>query len=74
MFLSGAGVLGEAMVLQEPSVESSGSTFTPLVVLELAVDSKEEAVAWLLSRIRDPQQNGGMEVIYCPLILFSHYL
>uniref|UniRef100_A0A3Q4MA82 Anoctamin n=1 Tax=Neolamprologus brichardi TaxID=32507 RepID=A0A3Q4MA82_NEOBR len=46
-------------MLQESSVDSSGSRFAPLVVLELASDTKEEAVAWLLSRIRDRQQNGG---------------
>lgn len=48
------------MMLQQ-SVDSSGVSFTPLVVLELASDTKEEAVAWLLSRIRDKQQNGGMD-------------
>ena len=40
--------------------DSSGSRFSPLVVLELAADTKEEAIAWLLSRIRDKQQNGGV--------------
>lgn len=49
------------------SVDSSGSTFTPLVVVELASDTKEEAIAWLLNRIRDKQQNGGMEVRVYPL-------
>lgn len=48
-------------MLQESSVDSSGSRFAPLVVLELASDTKEEAIAWLLSRIRDRQQNGGVE-------------
>lgn len=36
------------------------SSFSPLVVVELASDTKQEAVAWLLSRIRDKQQNGGL--------------
>lgn len=54
-------------MLQEPSGESSGSRFTPLVVLELASDTKEEAIAWLLSRIRDREKNGGVEVHLPPL-------
>ncbi|KAI4810761.1 hypothetical protein KUCAC02_013692 [Chaenocephalus aceratus] len=41
------------------SADCSSTSFTPLVVLELASDTKQEAIAWLLSRIRDPQQNGG---------------
>uniref|UniRef100_A0A8D0A2F2 Anoctamin n=1 Tax=Sander lucioperca TaxID=283035 RepID=A0A8D0A2F2_SANLU len=39
--------------------DSSGSRFTPLVVLELASDTNQDAIAWLLSRIRDQQQDGG---------------
>ncbi|XP_030605753.1 anoctamin-10 isoform X1 [Archocentrus centrarchus] len=50
-------------MLREPSVDSSGSRFTPLVVLELTSDAKEEAIAWLLSRIRDREQNGGAELL-----------
>ncbi|KAK5600641.1 Anoctamin-10 [Crenichthys baileyi] len=42
-----------------PTADSSSSPFDPLVVLELVSDTKEEAVTWLLSRIRDPQQIGG---------------
>lgn len=38
---------------------SGDATFTPLVVLELASDTKEEAITWLLSRIRDLQKHGG---------------
>lgn len=37
--------------------------FTPLVVLELVSDTKEEAVSWLLHRIRDTEQNGGAELL-----------
>lgn len=51
-------------MLHEPSGDSYGSKFTPLVVVELASDTKEEAIAWLLDRIRDKQQNGGTVVIY----------
>ena len=46
-------------MLQGPSVDSSGSRFTPLVVVELASETKEETITWLLRRIRDHQQNGG---------------
>uniref|UniRef100_A0A3Q1APS9 Anoctamin n=1 Tax=Amphiprion ocellaris TaxID=80972 RepID=A0A3Q1APS9_AMPOC len=40
----------------------SGFRFTPLVVVELASNVKEETITWLLSRIRDQQQNGGAEL------------
>uniref|UniRef100_A0A673CEI1 Uncharacterized protein n=1 Tax=Sphaeramia orbicularis TaxID=375764 RepID=A0A673CEI1_9TELE len=46
-------------MLQGKSTDGSGSRFTPLVVLELVSDTKEEAIAWLLGRIRDRQQDGG---------------
>ncbi|XP_056290379.1 anoctamin-10 [Pseudoliparis swirei] len=36
--------------------------FDPLVVVELASDTKEDAIAWLLSRVRDTQRNGGAEL------------
>lgn len=49
------------------SLDSSGPRFTPLVVVELASDTKEEAIAWLLSRIRDQQQKGGEHVGVDPL-------
>ena len=34
--------------------------FTPLVVVELAPDAKEEAIAWLLRKISDSEQSGGI--------------
>ncbi|XP_051999730.1 anoctamin-10 isoform X1 [Xyrauchen texanus] len=37
--------------------------FTPLVVLELAHDTKAEAITWLLNRIREKQENGGAELL-----------
>ncbi|XP_063055749.1 anoctamin-10 isoform X2 [Engraulis encrasicolus] len=43
--------------------DSDGTPFTPLVVLELAHDANAEAVQWLLSRIRDKQQDGGSELL-----------
>ncbi|XP_037830354.1 anoctamin-10 isoform X2 [Kryptolebias marmoratus] len=51
------------MMQWEPAVDSSSSGFIPRVVLELASNTKEEAAAWLLSRIRDPQRNGGAELL-----------
>ncbi|XP_036395746.1 anoctamin-10 [Megalops cyprinoides] len=43
--------------------DSDGHAFTPLVVIELAEDVKEEAVAWLLNRMKDRQQQGGAELL-----------
>ncbi|XP_012695053.2 anoctamin-10 isoform X3 [Clupea harengus] len=43
--------------------DSDGTAFTPMVVLELAPDTNEEAIKWLLSRIRDREQNGGVELL-----------
>ncbi|XP_052002321.1 anoctamin-10-like [Xyrauchen texanus] len=43
--------------------DSDVFTFTPLVVLELADDTKTEAMTWLLNRIRDKQQSGGAELL-----------
>ncbi|XP_026227587.1 anoctamin-10 isoform X1 [Anabas testudineus] len=50
-------------MLQGSSVDNSGPSFTPLVVLELASDAKEETIAWLMGRIKDQQQNGGAELL-----------
>ncbi|XP_051574061.1 anoctamin-10-like isoform X2 [Myxocyprinus asiaticus] len=43
--------------------DSDVFSFTPLVVLELADDTKTEAMTWLLNRIRDKQQSGGAELL-----------
>ncbi|XP_051577310.1 anoctamin-10 [Myxocyprinus asiaticus] len=43
--------------------DSDVFSFTPLVVLELAHDTKAEAITWLLNRIREKQQNGGAELL-----------
>ncbi|KAL4629986.1 anoctamin-10 isoform X2 [Arapaima gigas] len=43
--------------------------FTPLVVIELAEDTNEEAIAWLISRIKDKQHHGGAELMVDRLIL-----
>ncbi|MEQ2303245.1 hypothetical protein AMECASPLE_014768, partial [Ameca splendens] len=52
----GCGAPADGMM---PTADRSSSPFDPLVVLELVSDTKEEAVTWLLSRIRDPPQIGG---------------
>uniref|UniRef100_A0A3Q2DW16 Anoctamin n=1 Tax=Cyprinodon variegatus TaxID=28743 RepID=A0A3Q2DW16_CYPVA len=38
---------------------ADSSAFSPLVVLELLPDTKQEAITWLLGRIREPQETGG---------------
>ncbi|XP_032413916.1 anoctamin-10 isoform X1 [Xiphophorus hellerii] len=43
----------------QQSGDSGSPSFNPLAVLEFMSDTKEEAIAWLLSRIRAPQQAGG---------------
>lgn len=43
--------------------DGDGCPFAPLLALELAPDTKEEAISWLLTRIRDKQQNGGAELL-----------
>uniref|UniRef100_A0A9J7ZVR2 Anoctamin n=1 Tax=Cyprinus carpio carpio TaxID=630221 RepID=A0A9J7ZVR2_CYPCA len=48
--------------------DSDVSSFTPLVVLELADDTKAEAITWLLNRIRDKQKNGGAELLVDQLL------
>lgn len=58
--------LGQGTMVQGPPADSSGSRFTPLVVLELASDTNQDAIAWLLSRIRDQQQDGGVEGLISP--------
>jgi hypothetical protein len=51
---------GEGKMQKSLSVyDSHGSTFAPLVVIELVSETKEEAIAWLLNRVRDKQQDGG---------------
>lgn len=53
------GAPGEEKMAEQAVDSSTGTRFTPLVALELASDTKEEAIVWLLSRIRDKQQDGG---------------
>ncbi|KAF4103537.1 hypothetical protein G5714_016420 [Onychostoma macrolepis] len=58
----------EKMQLGLSFSDSDVSSFTPLVVLELADDTKAEAITWLLNRIRDKQQNGGAELLVNQLL------
>lgn len=46
----------------QQAVDVTGTSFTPLVVVELATNTTEEAIKWLLSRIRDKQEIGGVEL------------
>lgn len=46
----------------EPAADSSAPGFVPLVVLELASDTKQEAAAWLQGRITAPQGSAGVDV------------
>uniref|UniRef100_A0A3B3Z3P5 Anoctamin n=1 Tax=Poecilia mexicana TaxID=48701 RepID=A0A3B3Z3P5_9TELE len=55
--VSAAGAPADGTMQQ--SDDSGAPSFNPLVVLELISDTKEEAITWLLSRIRTPQQAGG---------------
>ncbi|KAM4579753.1 anoctamin-10 [Odontesthes bonariensis] len=50
-------------MLQGLAEGTSGYTFRPLVVVELTSNTKEEVIAWLLSRIRARQENGGAELL-----------
>ncbi|KAM3614921.1 uncharacterized protein V6R79_020806 [Siganus canaliculatus] len=45
------------------AVDTRGTPFNPLVVVELSSCIKEEAITWLLRRITDPQKNGGAELL-----------
>lgn len=57
----------------QQSFDISSASFTPLVVVELASNTKEETIKWLLSRIRDKQQSGGVdaELLFCSLLALS---
>lgn len=58
--VSAAGAPADGTMQQ--SGDSGSPSFNPLAVLEFMSDTKEEAIAWLLSRIRAPQQAGGVTV------------
>uniref|UniRef100_A0A3Q2DVZ1 Anoctamin 10a n=1 Tax=Cyprinodon variegatus TaxID=28743 RepID=A0A3Q2DVZ1_CYPVA len=47
------------MPFSEFTLMTYSSAFSPLVVLELLPDTKQEAITWLLGRIREPQETGG---------------
>uniref|UniRef100_A0A8C0IV16 Anoctamin n=1 Tax=Chelonoidis abingdonii TaxID=106734 RepID=A0A8C0IV16_CHEAB len=42
--------------------------FRPLVVIELAKDTKEETKEWLTQRIMDKKKNGGAQLLVKPLV------
>ncbi|KAG2464986.1 ANO10 protein, partial [Polypterus senegalus] len=42
--------------------DESGLSFTPLVVIELASNTEEDAVKWLTKRISDKKEDGGADL------------
>ncbi|XP_032767137.1 anoctamin-10 [Rattus rattus] len=50
------------------TVDTCESSFTPLVVIELAQDVKEETKEWLKSRIISPKKDGGAQLLFRPLL------
>ncbi|XP_059246679.1 anoctamin-10 isoform X3 [Mustela nigripes] len=50
------------------SLDTCESSFTPLVVLELAQDVKEETKEWLKNRIVSKKEDGGAQLLFRPLL------
>ncbi|XP_054637506.1 anoctamin-10 [Dunckerocampus dactyliophorus] len=50
-------------MMMEYSVKGRGGGSSALVIVELSPNTQEETVAWLLSRIREKQQDGGAELL-----------
>ncbi|MEJ1285944.1 anoctamin 10 [Cricetulus griseus] len=50
------------------SLDTCESSFTPLVVIELAQDVKEETKEWLKSRIIAKKKDGGAQLLFRPLL------
>lgn len=51
--------------------EDFGLKFTPLVVIELDKNANEEAIKWLVKRIRDKKEHGGAELMIEPFLMSS---
>ncbi|XP_077610424.1 anoctamin-10 [Crocuta crocuta] len=49
-------------------LDTCESSFTPLVVLELAQDVKEETKEWLKNRIISKKEDGGAQLLFRPLL------
>ncbi|XP_058585193.1 anoctamin-10 isoform X1 [Neofelis nebulosa] len=50
------------------ALDTCESSFTPLVVLELAQDVKEETKEWLKNRIISKKEDGGAQLLFRPLL------
>ncbi|XP_017377971.1 anoctamin-10 isoform X3 [Cebus imitator] len=50
------------------ALDTSESSFTPLVVIEFAQDVKEETKEWLKNRIIAPKKDGGAQLLFRPLL------
>nr|KAF6419868.1 anoctamin 10 [Molossus molossus] len=50
------------------ALDTSESCFTPLVVIELAQDVKEETKEWLKNRIITKKKDGGAQLLFRPLL------
>ena len=57
------------MLKRAPAGGDDGYRLTPLVVVELAPDAKEEAIAWLLNKIRD--QRAEWRYLRTEFLVFS---
>ncbi|XP_012326137.1 anoctamin-10 isoform X1 [Aotus nancymaae] len=50
------------------ALDTSESSFMPLVVIEFAQDVKEETKEWLKNRIIAPKKDGGAQLLFRPLL------
>lgn len=50
------------------TLDTSESSFTPLVVIELAPDVKEETKEWLKNKIIAKKKDGGAQLLFRPLL------
>ncbi|XP_033257962.1 anoctamin-10 isoform X4 [Orcinus orca] len=50
------------------ALDTHESSFTPLVVIELAQDVKEETKEWLKNRIISRKKDGGAQLLFRPLL------
>nr|XP_054406937.1 anoctamin-10 isoform X2 [Pongo abelii] len=50
------------------ALDTSESSFTPLVVIEFAQDVKEETKEWLKNRIIAKKKDGGAQLLFRPLL------
>ncbi|XP_026634780.1 anoctamin-10 isoform X2 [Microtus ochrogaster] len=56
------------MTVTLSALDTCESSFTPLVVIELAQDVKEETKEWLKNRIVAKKKDGGAQLLFRPLL------